>query len=623
MATNQVRKQIIVQWLWLGLTQTALCLVVAFNIFLDRSRVEHREQDRLVTQARVIAENMEHQLGSANAALESVRDAPAYWAGILESPTESRNLQAITKTLIGVRTVNVMDATGNITASNRTELIGRNLAYREYFQTIKQQPDTDTLYVSAPFETVLGAFAINIARMKPGPHGEFAGLVAATLDPEYFRPLMMSVQYAPDMWVSVAHGEGLLFLMMPERAGVQGMNLAQPDSFFTRHQASGNIANIFTGTVYATGEERVIALHTVQPGALKMDNPLIIAVSRDLEASFLPWRQNAFIQTGLTGIIVMTAALGLLFYQRRQLQLKQQAAEARLLAERFRVALDHLPTYIYIKNRQRQYVYANRVTLDLFNCSADELPGSTDEKFFPTETVSRLHEIDTRILEHGEDTAEKVIIPRANGERRIYWEIKTPVYDDQDKSRIWGLCGISTDITEMELLKEQLEQQANHDYLTGLCNRRYFLEQGKNEIVRAQRHGTPLSLLMLDIDHFKNINDTHGHKAGDIALQKLSNILRHTLRTIDILGRIGGEEFAILLPETELQQAAVIAERLRALVAATPLELDDGMPPQHFTASIGVTALNGGISDIDGMLHKADSALYQAKTSGRNTVCIR
>lgn len=623
MAMNHIRKQIFAQWFWLGFALVILGLVIAVNLSLDRGRVASREHERLATQARVITENLQHQLASTNAALESVRDEPAYWTGMPGGPATSRNLQAITSALTGIRTVNVMDAAGTIIASNRPELVGRDLAYREYFQTIKQRPDADTLYVSAPFETVLGAFAINVARMKSGPQGEFAGLVAATLDPEYFRPLMMSVQYAPDMWVSMAHGDGLLFLMMPDRPGVQGMNLAQPGSFFTRHQASGNIANILAGTVYATGEERVMALRTIQPAELNMDKPLVIAVSRDLEAMLLPWRQQAFIQAGLAGIIMMSSALGLLFYQRRHRQLKQQAAEARLLAERFRFALDHLPTYIYIKNQNRQYVYANRVTLELFKCPATELPGSTDDKFFPSETVSRLHEIDTRILEHGEDTAEKVIVPGKNGERRIYWEIKTPIYDAEDKTRIWGLCGISTDITELELLKEQLEQQANHDYLTGLYNRRHFLEQGKNELIRAQRHSTLLSLLMIDIDHFKTINDTHGHKAGDIALQKLSNILRHTLRTIDILGRIGGEEFAVLLPETELQQAVEIAERLRALVAATPLELGDGSPPQRFTTSIGVSSLNGNTKSIEDLLSKADRALYQAKSSGRNKVCVQ
>jgi diguanylate cyclase (GGDEF)-like protein/PAS domain S-box-containing protein len=291
------------------------------------------------------------------------------------------------------------------------------------------------------------------------------------------------------------------------------------------------------------------------------------------------------------------------------------------VAERFRLALDHIPTYIYMKDQQRRYVYANRPTLELFNCSEEELRGSVDARFFPPETVAQLHDIDTRILEHGEDTAEKVVSQGEDGIRRVYWEIKTPIYEDEDRSRIWGLCGISTDITELELLKEKLEQQAQQDYLTGLSNRRHFMNQGQVELARAQRYGTPLSLLMLDIDRFKNINDTHGHKAGDIVLQQMSEVMRATLRSVDIIGRMGGEEFAILLPETDLKRATEVAERLRENVAHAQVALETAAPLQ-FTVSIGVSTLEGKEATLDTLLNQADWALYEAKEGGRNKVCV-
>lgn len=123
---------------------------------------------------------------------------------------------------------------------------------------------------------------------------------------------------------------------------------------------------------------------------------------------------------------------------------------------RAKVALDHVPACIYIKDRNRRYVYANRVTLQLFKCSANELKGSTDHRFFPPATVDRLHEIDTRILEHGQDTIEEIESVAADGSRRVYWEIKTPLYEDDSKSVIWGLCGISTDITARKKAEEHL-----------------------------------------------------------------------------------------------------------------------------------------------------------------------
>lgn len=141
------------------------------------------------------------------------------------------------------------------------------------------------------------------------------------------------------------------------------------------------------------------------------------------------------------------------------------------------------------------------------------------------------------------------------------------------------------------------------------------------DIRRARRHGEALSLLMLDIDHFKEINDTYGHKVGDIVLQRLSAVMRETLRTIDVIGRLGGEEFAILLPETDLQRAAEIAERLREIISRAEVVLDGGMP-LHFTASIGVTALQEKDTNLDILLNQADMALYQAKEGGRNKVCV-
>ena len=133
-------------------------------------------------------------------------------------------------------------------------------------------------------------------------------------------------------------------------------------------------------------------------------------------------------------------------------------AESLAQANRFKRALDHVSSFIYIKDWEGRYVYANQPTLKLFDCSQEDLSGSNDTCFFPAEAVSRLQAVDKRVLMHGEDTAEEINVCHTNGLRRIYWEIKTPIYDDLDKSKIWGLCGISTDITERKLAEEELER---------------------------------------------------------------------------------------------------------------------------------------------------------------------
>jgi diguanylate cyclase (GGDEF)-like protein len=137
---------------------------------------------------------------------------------------------------------------------------------------------------------------------------------------------------------------------------------------------------------------------------------------------------------------------------------------------------------------------------------------------------------------------------------------------------------------------------------------------------RTQRYDNTFSILMLDIDHFKQINDAHGHQAGDLVLKRLSMIFQEVLRNVDIAGRLGGEEFAIALPETGIEKAVEVAERLREIISSTEVSLPAGLQI-HFTVSIGIAALVDKNANIETLLYEADKALYRAKQTGRNKVC--
>jgi len=172
----------------------------------------------------------------------------------------------------------------------------------------------------------------------------------------------------------------------------------------------------------------------------------------------------------------------------------------------------------------------------------------------------------------------------------------------------------------LEVQAIELEHQAKTDVLTGISNRRHFFEMAEREMMRARRSEKPMALLMIDIDHFKKINDKCGHSAGDEVLKCLSLTSQGTIRNIDVFGRIGGEEFAIVLPETNLKQATTVAERLRDKLSETNLKVT-GSERVPFTVSIGVSVLNDEDADIDSLLKRADTAMYQAKRYGRNRVC--
>lgn len=167
--------------------------------------------------------------------------------------------------------------------------------------------------------------------------------------------------------------------------------------------------------------------------------------------------------------------------------------------------------------------------------------------------------------------------------------------------------------------KKQAQAHARTDYLTGLFNRRHFVELVERELARAATSRKPLSLLMIDVDHFKEVNDTWGHHGGDAVLQQIASRIRGALREQDILGRIGGEEFAAALIGADKGQALEIAQRIRTAAADAVVALPNGQSTR-ITLSLGLTQLNEQDASLDDLLHKADKALYRAKNSGRNVV---
>ena len=184
---------------------------------------------------------------------------------------------------------------------------------------------------------------------------------------------------------------------------------------------------------------------------------------------------------------------------------------------------------------------------------------------------------------------------------------------DLDKGVVWILL----DISQRKATEHKLIEMANIDALTGVFSRRHFMEVGQRELSIHRRRQRPLSALMLDLDHFKNINDAFGHAMGDQALEHFATTCRNGMRTEDIIGRLGGEEFAIILPDTCIEEARMVAERIR--LAVQTAQPENGAELPAMTVSIGMTAARRD-DDMDSLLKRADAALYEAKKKGRNRV---
>jgi len=284
---------------------------------------------------------------------------------------------------------------------------------------------------------------------------------------------------------------------------------------------------------------------------------------------------------------------------------------------RMNTILENVGARVYIIGTNFTYQYANREVCEALGKPPDEIIGKSVEDLLASDSA-RAQMVNNRTVFEKRQTvtaveqAETVL----SDEDRYFWSVKVPLFDDDNE--VYALLGVSTDITERKHLEDKLHQLAMMDGLTGLFNRRHFLELAEKEARRTGRYSQKLGFLMIDIDHFKSINDIYGHAAGDRALQEFAEVLESVVREADFVARYGGEEFVAALPETTLPGSGVLAERIRAAVEKIEVTTDDGQVVK-FTASIGGTHLLEG-DDAEKALSRADKALYEAKSNGRNRV---
>ncbi len=751
-------------WLILGFALLVLGGVIGYSLTHEYNRIDALERERLTTQAKVVDANLEHQLVALKSALRSIRDDLPYWKAQKESSTlVSRNLQAMSSTMPGIRTVAIADAEGTVSASNRKQLIGLNFHEREYFRAARQGLNPAMLYISPPFKSVLGVYVMNVTMVVLDTRGAFAGIVSATLDPDFFSILLNSVLYAPGMRASLIHGDGKIFAEVPDRKDLSGMDLAKPGSRYTLHVKSGRTANLFAaGRAYSTGDERMSAWRTIRPASLLLDKPLMVSVNRDMKGLFASWRRGAFIQGGLFGVLVLAAVFGLYFYQWRQRKYDRleagYTAELQRSEENYRGLFENASIGIFHSLPEGTFLRVNPAYARMFGYES------------PAEMVSAVTNISTQLfvdskkrsdllaatMENGgwiyaenryrrkdgamltanmsmrkvlnvdgtvaylegfvEDITERKLAEEALQEsearfRRISSMISDVVYscktDDEGRftinwmtgaaERISGysiaeilsrkcwhfmviegdlalfeknvtaltpgkrgecelrirhknggivwiasyaecvmgsetpehfhLYGGLIDITERKRIEAALRDSENRyrelsiiDDLTQLYNSRHFYHHLKMEMDRADRYGQPLTLLLLDLDDFKQFNDAYGHIEGDRVLSRLGQVVKRCLRQTDSAYRYGGEEFTVILPMTTSADGAVTAERIRTEFGKEHFPPASGQSV-HVTVSIGLGEYKTQ-EDIKAFVHRVDQLMYQSKKNGKDRVCF-
>jgi diguanylate cyclase (GGDEF)-like protein/PAS domain S-box-containing protein len=308
-------------------------------------------------------------------------------------------------------------------------------------------------------------------------------------------------------------------------------------------------------------------------------------------------------------------------------KLDGQSTEGELAMLRAVVA--SLPDPIYVKDSGNRFLLANQAAANNIGVGAatgTELLGKTDFDFFPEELATSFFEDERKVLLTGQPQVSKEEqIKEPSGRTRYLLSTKVPMVDAV--GQVIGIIGVGRNITalkeiEAELLqvREELEFKATHDSLTSLLNRGAILEMLDRELTRSIRENGHTAVLLGDLDHFKNINDTYGHPIGDKVLREVACRLLRTVRAYDLVGRFGGEEFLVVLPGCAAPDALARADQLREAIAALPIPTAHG--PVSVTISVGViVAQDWGQPRSEEILREVDTALYAAKAAGRNR-CI-
>jgi PAS domain S-box-containing protein len=453
------------EWVALGAILIAFAGYVAFELYRSRVDLEAAELTRLEHEANVVEKSLAARLQATSNALDALRaEVPALRPRQDGVSQLNQRMQVMVSSMTGVRTFVLVDADGIAVASNRKELIGIDWHEGERYRAIRSRPDATMLYVSPPFETPLGNWALSLARVVLDGQGGFDGYVLAIIDPEYFNLLLDSTRHAPDVSATLIHGAGTIIYRIPEAKGAVGMSLAAaPDSAFSRHVQSGKDSTTWTTALKTTGQEALVVLRSIRPSRSASSSVLVASFGHETAAVFAPWRKELRDRGTLVVVVALSTVLGL-FYRRRRLattaRLQADHEAARRTQEealqeseqRFRLVLRNAPVSVAAQDRELRYTWAyNQRT-----ARSEDLIGKLDSDIFTAEEAAHVTALKTRVLAENVGHREQMWLNRPSG--RIFLDIAfEPIRDGA--GRVIGVGSATVDLTPMKLAEEALRER--------------------------------------------------------------------------------------------------------------------------------------------------------------------
>jgi diguanylate cyclase (GGDEF)-like protein/PAS domain S-box-containing protein len=605
--------------IWAGGFVVLVCVSIltlgAWREWASREAALNEAEIETANLARSLTQHAEDSVELADATVAALVDRlerqgldPAAMSGVQRFLYERR------PTLGRIRGLFIYGEDGRWLATTEdVDLRAYNNGDRDYFRHHQLSPDRGA-YIGPPVRSrSSGEWIITVSRRFNHPDGSFAGVVAATINISYFALYYWQFNIGSHGSISLLTADGLMIARSPDFEAFVGRDLSKGALFKNR------LTMPLSGSYYFNSPLDGRSLVGFYKRSEKYPFVLVVAESKD--ELLTPWLRAALARMSVVAALTLLVGLAGFFLirqliERQRIQAALQATEAdfRLLAE----ASSDMVTRIDLND---QILYASPSSSQVLGWTPDELAGTSALIGVNADDRPRVDQA-VLALKSGEMDETRISYrTRHRYKSEIWIETALRVTRDPLTGLVTGAVAVSRDMTEHKRAEDQLAALAASDALTGLANRRGFDERLAAEWARGARDGTPLSLLLLDIDRFKLFNDRYGHQAGDACLRQVAQVVAQALsRPADLAARYGGEEFAVLLPNTDTAGCRYIGERLRRAVEDLNLSHSENSPWRVATLSVGGATIfpRPGRDESDRLVESADRALYAAKHAGRN-----
>lgn len=598
----------------------AICaIIVCFSVWHELASREldlKNAESELANLANSLTQHADDTFDLANTMLVNLEDR-------LE--TDGTSVVSITKTqaflrnqrpnLSRIKGLFVYDETGRWLATTESvDFAGLNNSDRSYFQQHRENPDLGTVVGNPVQSRSGGQWIITVSRRFNKMDGSFGGVVLATVDVAYFSQYYAAFNVGPRGAISLLSRSGILLARSSESSKYIGRDVSRSAMFddpTTRSAGTYQFASLLDG------EQRVSFFK------FSSRYPFAVIATRAQRDVLAEWRRTAGFRLLATLCIVIVIAVSGYYLGREVIARQRMASALRSREAIFRLMAEESSDVVMRIDFDGTILYASPACMRIVGWTQNELMGTSALAGIHLEDRPRI-ENSVASLRRGEIHETKVDYRTNHKSRGMIWlETALRATRDQTTGRVDGVVAISRDMTLHKQLERRLADLAATDPLTGLANRRCFDQCLADEWSRARREGKPLSLLLLDIDHFKAFNDRYGHQGGDECLRKVAELLKsHARRPGDLAARYGGEEFVLLLPQTDSAGCREVGERVREGLWSLAIPHEASSTNSVVTASFGGTTAWPGLSNssVPDFVEAADRALYRAKECGRNGV---